>query len=139
MKQDGRHRGVSDGAVVAALERYDDALKSGGEPLWAMRLALETAKQIDVSEDVLGIPPVAIDDEPTAMEHLIAADAEKWHYECVRRGSLFEQSVGATVLGALVRARVAAMRVLAHDMSLRLREIEGSVEKVLKRLEDRGI
>ncbi len=134
MKEDGRHRGVSEGAVIAALQRFEEAQKTGGEPLWAMRLALETAKQIDVSEDVLGIPPVAIDDEPTAMEHLIAADAEKWHYECERRGSLFAQTVGATVLAALVRARVAAMRVLMHDMQLRLRAIEDRVDRICNRV-----
>ncbi len=134
MKQDGRHRGVSEGAVEAALQRYEEAIESGAEPAWAMRLALETGRQIDVSEDVLGIPPIAIDDEPTAMEHLIAADAEKWHYECERRGTLFAQTVGATVLGALVRARVAAIRVLMHDMQLRLHAIEQSVERISNRV-----
>lgn len=133
MKEDGRHLGVSEGAVDAALERYRQALESGGSEAWAMRLALETARQIDVSEDVLGIPPIALDDEPTAMEHLIAADAEKWHHACRRRGSLFEESVGATVLSALVRARVGAMRVLMHDVQLRLRAIESKVDRIVNR------
>lgn len=127
-------RGVSEGAVAAALARYSEALASGGEPAWAMRLALETAKQIDVSEDVLGIPPIALDDEPTAMERLIAADAEHWHHECRRRGALFEQSVGATVLAALVRARVGALRVLIHEMQVRLHAIEDRVISIQNRV-----
>lgn len=48
--------------------------------------------------------PVA-DDEATALEHALAADAERWHLRCERMGPLYRQSVGQTVLEALVTYR----------------------------------
>jgi hypothetical protein len=47
---------------------------------------------------------MSLDQEATENEHRIAADAEAWHLACARRGPLYEQSVGETVLRALVVA-----------------------------------
>lgn len=47
----------------------------------------------------------ALDQEATPGEHNIAADAEGWHLACARRGPLYEQPVGETVLRALILAR----------------------------------
>jgi hypothetical protein len=48
---------------------------------------------------------MSLDQEATESEQRIAADAEAWHFECARRGHLYEQPVGETVLRALVLTR----------------------------------
>jgi hypothetical protein len=48
---------------------------------------------------------VTNDAEATPLEHAIAADAESWHQRCDRMGALYAQSVGQTVLDALVKYR----------------------------------